>query len=64
MYQSLKHRSNDLLIYESTICGTPAVANVDINPESNSENQHQPDGSLSSEERDAASALGNMFASV
>ena len=64
LYQSLKHRSNDLIIYESMLCGTSTVTNVDSIPDSNSKNQHQTDVLLSSEERDAAFALGNMFESV
>ena len=64
LFEHLKHRSVELLNYETSICGTNDASTTDITHDPNIQNQHQTDLALSTEEHDAALALGSMFASV
>ena len=55
LYESLKHRSKDLVLYEQVL---------GVNTGTNTQSPQQADVSLTSEEREAALALGSLFASV
>ena len=65
LYQSLKHRSVELANYEAAFANSNNDSStLDVIQQSNTQNEHQTDTSLSSEERDAALALGSIFLSV
>ena len=55
LYESLKHRSKDLALYEQVLGVTTGT---------NTQSPQQTDASLSLEEREAVLALGSLFASV